>query len=386
VHIDPAVGILVAVILGILAIATASKLLKQPNVVGYLLAGILLGPAGLELVTDRDLLDRMGAFGVLLLMFFVGMEVTPRKLIESWRIAVLGTLVQIFLSVGFITLLSPLTDWTLQQCVFFGFVISLSSTAVVIKMLETRQMLQKKLGQDILSILLAQDLAIIPMIIILSSMSGDQLSSSDLILQGVGSLVLVALLAFVLIKGEIRLPFARQITEDHELQVFAALGICFGLAVVTSLFHLSGALGAFVAGIIVAAARETDWVKDSLESMRALFLAFFFVSVGMLIDPQFLIDNLGQVAIVVVGAFVVNTVINAVILRTGGYDWPHAIYGSTYLAQIGEFSFMLAAIGFSSGVIEKSGYHLIIVAIAVTLLISPLVTALTGRRLLTRDE
>ena len=385
-HIDPAVGILVAVILGILAIATASKLLKQPNVVGYLLAGILLGPAGLELVTDRDLLDRMGAFGVLLLMFCVGMEVTPRKLIESWKIAVLGTLVQIFLSVGFITLLSPLTDWTLQQCVFFGFVISLSSTAVVIKMLETRQMLQKKLGQDILSILLAQDLAIIPMIIILSSMSGDQLSSSDLILQGVGSLVLVALLAFVLIKGEIHLPFARQITEDHELQVFAALGICFGLAVVTSLFHLSGALGAFVAGIIVAAARETDWVKDSLESMRALFLAFFFVSVGMLIDPQFLIDNIGQVAIVVVGAFVVNTVINAVILRTGGYDWPHAIYGSTYLAQIGEFSFMLAAIGFSSGVIEKGGYHLIIVAIAVTLLISPLVTALTGRRLLSQDD
>ncbi|MBI1181914.1 MAG: cation:proton antiporter [Alphaproteobacteria bacterium] len=381
VHLDPTVSVLVATILGILAIATASKLLKQPNVVGYLVAGIVLGPAGLELITDRDLLDRMGAFGVLLLMFFVGMEVTPRKLIATWKIAVLGTLFQVALSVGFITMLSPFTDWTSRQCVFYGFVISLSSTAVVIKMLESRQMLQQQLGQDILSMLLAQDLAIIPMMLILSSMEGGKLSTGDMVLQGVGSLLLIALLGFVLVRGEIRLPFARRIKEDHELQVFAALGLCFGLAVVTALFNLSGALGAFVAGIIVAAARETDWVRDSLESMRALFLAFFFVSIGMLIDLQFLYAHLVQVAIVVVGAFVINTLINAVILRSGGYDWPDALYGSSYLAQIGEFSFMLAAIGFGGGIIDKNGYHLIIVAIAITLLLSPMVTALMARRL-----
>lgn len=380
-HLDPTVSVLVATILGILAIATASKLLKQPNVVGYLVAGIVLGPAGLELITDRDLLDRMGAFGVLLLMFFVGMEVTPRKLIATWKIAVLGTLFQVALSVGFITMLSPFTDWTSRQCVFYGFVISLSSTAVVIKMLESRQMLQQQLGQDILSMLLAQDLAIIPMMLILSSMEGGKLSTGDMVLQGVGSLLLIALLGFVLVRGEIRLPFARRIKEDHELQVFAALGLCFGLAVVTALFNLSGALGAFVAGIIVAAARETDWVRDSLESMRALFLAFFFVSIGMLIDLQFLYAHLVQVAIVVVGAFVINTLINAVILRSGGYDWPDALYGSSYLAQIGEFSFMLAAIGFGGGIIDKNGYHLIIVAIAITLLLSPMVTALMARRL-----
>jgi CPA2 family monovalent cation:H+ antiporter-2 len=381
VHLDPSITALVAAILGILAIAAASRLLKQPNVVGYLAAGVVLGPAGLKLITDTEMLDRMGAFGVLLLMFFVGMEVTPRKLLDTWKVALLGTLFQVAMSVGFITLLSPFTDWTSKQCVFYGFVISLSSTAVVIKLLESRKMLNQPLGQDILSILLAQDLAIIPMMMLLSTMNGGKISGAELALQGVGSLLILALLAFVLMRGEIRLPFARKIAEDHELQVFAALGLCFGLAVVTSLFNLSGALGAFVAGIVVAAARETDWVRGSLESMRALFLAFFFVSIGMLIDLHFLYAHLLQVAIVVVGAFVMNTLINAMILRSAGYDWPSAVYGSTFLAQIGEFSFMLAAIGLSSRIIDKNGYHLIIVAIAVSLLLSPLVTGLAGRRM-----
>ncbi|MEN3976625.1 cation:proton antiporter [Emcibacter sp. SYSU 3D8] len=380
-HLDPSITVLVAAILGILAIAAASKLLNQPNVVGYLAAGIVLGPAGLGLITDTELLDRMGAFGVLLLMFFVGMEVTPRKLLATWKIALLGTLFQIGVSIGFITLLSPLTDWSIQQCVFYGFVISLSSTAVVIKLLETRGMLQKALGQDILSILLAQDLAIIPMMMALSAMNGGEISSTDLALQGIGSLLLLGLLAFVLIKKEIHLPFARHISSDHELQVFAALGLCFGLAVITSLFNLSGALGAFVAGIVVSAARETDWVRGSLESMRALFLAFFFVSIGMLIDPQFLYEHLLQVSIVVVGAFTMNTAINAFVLRLAGYDWRSAVYGSSYLAQIGEFSFMLAAIGVSSRIINKADYNVIIVAIAVSLMVSPFLTALAGRRL-----
>jgi len=381
VHIDPAITILVSVVLGILAIGLASKLMKQPSVVGYLLAGVLLGPSGFEVVSDRGLLERMGEFGVLLLLFFVGMEVTPKKLVASWRIAVIGTLGQIVLSIAVVALISPLFGWTLPQCLLFGFVISLSSTAVVIKMLEDRGLMRRRFGQNVLGILLAQDLAIIPMMMILSTLSGEDAGTGQIAGQIIGGALLLGLLGFVLYRGEIHLPFARRIEGDHELQVFAALGLCFGLAAVTGLFHLSGALGAFAAGILVAAARETDWVKDSLESMRALFLGFFFVSIGMLIDLQFVLTHWLEVLLVVIGAFLTNGVINAVILRVGGYNWKQAAYGSSYLAQIGEFSFVLAAIGYSAGIVDSDGYDLIIVVIALSLLISPLTIGLAGRRL-----
>ena len=380
-HLDSMTPVLVATVLGILLIGLISKLLKQPNVVGYLLAGVAIGPHAFGFVTDVTLLERMGSLGVLLLLFFVGMEITPKKLVASWRIAVIGTLVQIVLSVSFVWIIAQIMDWSFAQAILLGFLISLSSTAVIIKLLDDRGMLGEKLGQDILSILLAQDLAIIPMLLIIGSLTGENMSTAEVVTQIIGGIGIAATISFVIWRGTIHLPFASAIEDDHELQVFAALGLCFGLATVTGLMNLSGALGAFAAGIIVSAARETEWVKDSLESMRALFMGFFFVSIGMLIDLSFLVDHVLEVFLLVAIAFATNTVINASILKVSGYEWREAIYGASYLSQIGEFSFVFAAVGLASGLLDGDGYRLAVIVIAITLLLSPMLIGITGRRL-----
>ena len=155
------------------------------------------------------------------------------------------------------------------------------------------------------------------------------------------------------------------------MQVFTALFICFGLALVTGLLELSAALGAFAAGIMVSTAKETQWVHHALEPFRVVFVAIFFVSIGMLVNPAFLLEYWPQVSLLVIAVFLSNTFINATILRASGDSWRDSLYGGALLSQIGEFSFVLAAIGFQASIISQFGYQLVIEVIAISLLLSP---------------
>jgi CPA2 family monovalent cation:H+ antiporter-2 len=167
--------------------------------------------------------------------------------------------------------------------------------------------------------------------------------------------------------------------RDHELQVFAAFAVCFGMATATALLKLSSAVGAFVGGILVANARETDWVRRSLEPFHVLLVAFFFVSIGMLVDLQFIRDNLGVVLLLAALAVVTNTVINTVIFRSLGRSWRNSLYGGALLSQIGEFSFVLAAVGLAARVISDYAYQATIAVIALTMLVTPAYIVAMGR-------
>jgi len=376
-HMDPALPTLVAVLLVIFTLGLLLRLLKQPHVVGYLLAGICLGPELLGLISDKALLERLGAFGVVLLLFFVGMEISPQRLVNNWRVAVLGTLFQILISVGVIWLLGAWFDWPLGRTLLFGFVISLSSTAVVLKMLQDWGEMDTNVGQNALGILLAQDLAIIPMLIVVNLLGGEEVQTSELTMQLVGGVIMIGIFAWIVYRGEIRLPFDRWIKNDHELQVFAAMGVCLGLGMLTGFFSLSTALGAFIGGMIIGAAKETQWVHHSLEPFRVIFVALFFVSVGMLVNIELILQNWLPILLLVLATFATNMIINAVILRFLGSSWADSIYAGSLLAQIGEFAFVLAAVGLHTGVIIETAYQLIIAVISLTLLLSPAWVALT---------
>ena len=159
-HLDPIMPYLVSAILAVLLLGLLLRALRQPYVIGYLIAGIILGPHGYALITDSELLSRLGAIGVVLLLFFIGMEVSPRKLINNWKVAFLGTLLQIFISVGCVWPLGLFLEWPVSRIVLIGFVISLSSTAVVLKLLQDWKEFDSKVGQNVLAILLAQDSAV----------------------------------------------------------------------------------------------------------------------------------------------------------------------------------------------------------------------------------
>ncbi|HEY5734675.1 MAG TPA: cation:proton antiporter, partial [Gammaproteobacteria bacterium] len=241
-HLDPALPPAVAALFVVLIVVILLTRLRQPHVVGYLLTGIILGPHVFGLITDQELVARLGNIGVVLLLFFIGMEISPRRLLKSWRIAVIGTIAQILISVLVVWLVGKYLGWTLSRSVLLGFVISLSSTAVVLKILQDKKELDSDTGQNVLGVLLFQDMAIIPMLIIIGLMSGNELAPLELSMQISGGVVMLLLAGWIIAKESIRLPLGNWIKQDHELQIFMALTLCFGLALLTGIFQLSTAL------------------------------------------------------------------------------------------------------------------------------------------------
>lgn len=370
-HIDAALPVIVAVIFAIILVALALRAVGQPQIVGYLLAGVAIGPHGLGLLTDIDTISRLGSFGLIMLLFFVGMEASPRHLLGRWRIAVGGVLFQLAASIAAVWLIGIFFDWSWSRIILTAFVISLSSTAIVLKLLKDWHELGTQTGQNVLVILLAQDLVLVPMLITIGLMSGESTDLPTLGAQIIGAAVLLGLTSWVVCQERVHLPFAKYLRADHELQVFAALFLCFGLALLSGLLQLSTVLGAFVAGLIVSSARETDWVHRSLEPFRVVFVAVFFVSVGMLIELPFISENLVEVGVLVAAIVGINTAINAAVLRSLGSSVRRSWYAGALLSQIGEFSFVLISVGLYAGVIGQDDYRIMIAVIAVSLLLSP---------------
>jgi CPA2 family monovalent cation:H+ antiporter-2 len=370
---------LVGAALAMLLITVVMRRLRQPHVIAYLLGGLLLGPAGLGIFRDEHLLARVGGLGVILLLFFVGLEVSLPRLARNWRVACIGTFLQIACSVGCVWGLGAWLDWELPRIVLLGFAISLSSTAVVVSLLRARGTLDSEQGHDALTVLLAQDIALVPMMIGLEFLAGRSPEGSELAKEVLGGVLILGLLVWAGRRGSVPMPWRSLLQKDHELQVFAAFILCFGLALVTGLLGLSSALGAFVAGMLVGMTRETEWIHRSLEPFRVVTVAIFFISIGMLVDLEFLVRQWSMVTLLVAMVLLTNTLINAGILRVLGRSWRSSIYVGAILAQIGEFSFLLAAVGRESAIITEVAYQATLAVIIVTMALSPAWIGAFGR-------
>ncbi|WP_461535077.1 cation:proton antiporter domain-containing protein [Spongorhabdus nitratireducens] len=371
-HLDALTPVLVAIALAVVVIGWILRRLHQPSVVAYLIAGVVLGPFGLGLIENQDAIAQFGSIGVVLLLFFTGMEVSPRHWADIWKVIVIGTLLQIFLTLALVWLLGQVFDWAIERILLISFVLTISSTAVVIKLLQEWNELASPMGQRLLGILLVQDLAIVPMMIILGRFGEQTDSTAVYTAQIVCGIFITALAVWVTVKETIHLRFLQEFKKDQEMQLFTALLICFSLALLTGISHLSTALGAFVAGLVVGSAKETGWVQHNLESLKVLLIAFFFLSIGMLMDLQFLLENLPAISGLVLIAVVMNTLINLIILRSFRTSWRDSLYGSAVLSQTGEFGFVLASIALTAGIISDFSYQMTISTIALSLAISPL--------------
>lgn len=380
-HVDPLMPILVEIALAIFVAGIVLRVLRQPHLVGYLLVGVLLGPFAFGVLEDSESIAHIGAIGVVLLLFFIGMEISPRDLAREWKVAIFGTVLQVVISLLAVLAIGEWLDWPTSRSILLGFVVSLSSTAVVLKLLQDSDELNTSVGKKVTGVLLMQDLAVVPMLIVLGMMAGSAADTATLSLQVGGGILVLGFTAWMMRRGSITLPFSKRIRDDHEIQVFASLACCLGFSLLTGLMQLSTALGAFIGGLVINMARETDWVQHSLEPFRIVFVALFFVSMGMLIDLEFVREHWWKVCMLVVVVLVVNTAINALTLRMLRVSWGESLYAGALLSQIGEFSFVLAAVGKQSGIIENYAYQMTIAIIAVGLLVSPAWIALCRRAL-----
>jgi len=362
--------VLVGVIGCALLLATLMREIRLPAAIAYIVTGIVVGPTGLDLLHDRQLLTHMGELGVIMLMFFIGMEVSLPRLIAGWRVAVIGTGAQILVSVLICTLATYFAGLAWQTGVLFGFIVSMSSTAVVLSMLKDSGELEHPFGQNALGVLLMQDLAIVPMMIVIGLISGTGGDWTVTAVQLAGGGLLVALAVWLMRTPGWRIPV--WLTQGTDRRVMLGLLLCFSAAVLTAELGLSAPFGAFLAGMLLHASDQSEWVEEHLRSLYVVFVAIFFLSVGMLVDIHFVLAHMGLMLSLTLAVLVLNSGINSLVLRALGESWPVALMTGGVLGQIGEFSFLLASLGLSLGLMSETASHITIAVIALTLMLSPL--------------
>jgi CPA2 family monovalent cation:H+ antiporter-2 len=378
-EIDPMVSFITILAVLVIMIGLVLKKFHQPYLIGYILAGAVLGDQGFGLIENHDLIKQLGEIGIILLLFFIGMEISLPELVKQWKVALIGTLFQVLISVIVVMSIGHFYAWSIERSVVLGFVLALSSSAVIIKILQDKHIINSRLGKNILSILLTQDIIIVPLLIITSLLGGRSTPTESIVLMIIGGIGIIAILVYIYVKKSIRLPFSKRIENDKELQLFLAILFCFGGALITSFLNLSAALGAFVGGMAIHVAKSTEWIHDTLHSFRILFVALFFVSIGLQIDFNFLVDNYVQISIILLSVYLINNVINTLILRVFKSSWKEAILGGAYLAQIGELSFLLSFSAYSMNIIGDYSYNFSICLISLTLVISPFWITMTDK-------
>lgn len=371
---------LAIVALAALVCGIGMERLGQPAIVGYILAGILLGPSGAGIVSDRDAVGPLAELGVLLLLYVVGMELSLRSFRRLWRIALLATLAQIALSVGAMLLLGRVFGWPWAMGMVVGFALALSSTAVAIKMLEDVGELRSRSGRIAAGVLIAQDLAVVPMLLAVAALDDGGFKWTGLPAMAIAVGLLVALIWFLSRRERISLPLPTFVAAHGDLKPLAALAFCFGAAALSGLAGLSAAYGAFLAGLVIGNSRERKVLLETTQPIQSILLMAFFLSIGLLLDLRYVWQNLGTVAAIFVLVTIFKTVLNIGALRVLGQSWPVAFLAGTVMAQVGEFSFLISVQGVAAGVLTREDSRLIVAVTVLSLGLSPL-SFLTARRL-----
>jgi monovalent cation:H+ antiporter-2, CPA2 family len=354
--------------------------LKQPPILGYLLAGIAIGPFTPGPVIDVHSIDVLAEIGVAFLMFALGAEFSFEEMRRLGRVVIVGGPLQILCTMGLGLLLARPLGLSVTQGVFLGGVLALSSTVVALKVLMGRGELQSRHGRIALGLLIAQDLAVVPLVVLLPTLVGTgHASLADL---GLIAIKAAAILLGAYVLGVRIAPWILQhaaVPQTRELFVLGVVGLALGTALVTQTAGLSLAFGAFLAGLVVAESEYRTQVLGEILPLRDLFTSLFFVSVGLLINPATLVSKIGLVALLAATVIVGKAVIVAAIVVLLGMPRRVALPSGLTLAQVGEFSFVLAGLGVSSHAIPQSLFNLVLATSLVTIVASPLLLEASPR-------
>lgn len=360
--------------------------LKQPALVGYIIAGILLGPAVLGVVKGQGEVALLAELGILLLLFIVGMEINLKSFKAVSKISLITCGAQIGMGLIAMSALALIFDWPINRAILLGFSVALSSTAVTLKLLEEMNLRDTNVGQSSIGILVAQDLAFIPMVLIIGALNTGEGFNADGLIQLVSA---IALMVGVMVLFTKKPAIFQKIWEKFETleakiikgQVaITGLAFCFSAAAIAGLLGISAAYGAFLAGIILGQTRSQKELTAHAKPIFDVTIMVFFLSIGLLIDLKFLWENIGATLALLFITMLLKTVVNVGVLRWQGMKKEEAYVTGAALAQVGEFSFILAAIGLSAGTIQYDGHKYVVAIISLSLLATPLWLYLVEKR------
>lgn len=356
-----------------------AALLRQPVILGYLIGGVIVGPFGFAFIQESESVHNVAELGVTFLLFALGVECSIGQLNKVRNISLGGGGLQLLLTITVTMFIAVSLGWvdSIPQGVFLGELIALSSTAVVLKALMESNEIETLHGQVMLGILIVQDLALGLMLATLPALDKpvDEIGVAMAI--AVGKILLFALAAVAVGKWLIP-PFLRLLarTESQELFLLGVVALCLGIALFTGELGLSTEMGAFVAGLMISEIEYSDQTLSYVEPLRDICVAAFFVSIGVLINPIFLWNNLPIILGLVALVILVKSLIVTPIVLLFRYPLKTAVIAGLGLAQIGEFSFVLAGEGEKFGLISDETYMLVIGTTALTLAVTPFILKL----------
>lgn len=388
-HYTPLIGTIVAGLVVAFFMGALAHRLRVSPVAGYLFAGVIVGPFTPGFVADLSLANELAELGVILLMFGVGLHFSLRDLLSVRRIAVPGALVQIAVATALGLGLATWLGWSLPAGLIFGLALSVASTVVLLRAMQARDLINSERGRIAVGWLIVEDLAMVMALVLLPPvaqlLNGESSGGGNVAATfGITILKVSGFIALMLIIGRRAIPAALHWVahtgsrELFRLAVLAiALGVAYGAAVV---FDVSFALGAFFAGMILGETQLSRRAAEETLPLRDAFAVLFFVSVGMLFDPNVLVEQpwpvLATFLIIVVG----KSIAAYAIVRAFGHSNTTALTISASLAQIGEFSFILAGLGTGLGILPAEGRDLILAGAILSIFANPFVfTAIAGR-------
>lgn len=352
--------------------------LRIPSVVGFLVAGVILGPHGFQFIRNVHDVEILAEIGVILLMFTIGLEFSLRNLMALRSQVLGGGFLQVTLTIGLIALLSFFFfNYELNVALFDGFIVALSSTAIVIKLLMDRAEINTPYGRSSVGILIFQDLCVVPFMLLIPVLAGNGGGVERIAFTMLKAFMVVGIVLFaarwavpIILHEVVR-------TRSRELFVITIILLCIGTAFFTSKLGLSLALGAFLAGIIISESEYASQAISDILPFKESFTGLFFISVGMLMDIEFLTSNLDSVIAVVFAILILKSLIGMLSLYIVGQPLRVSMQAGLYISQIGEFSFVLALAGKASGLMTEGAYQTFLSASVITMIITPFIVIIS---------
>ena len=371
-HDLPLLNDLIVLLLASVPIAFLCHKLRLPVIVGFMLTGILIGPYGLKLINDVHAVEILAEIGVMLLLFTIGLEFSISRLMEMKRLVLWGGGLQVVLTTLFGLGLFFLMGWPFKQSVLFGFLLTLSSTAIVLKTYSDRLEVDTPHGRAGVGILLFQDLCIVPMMLMVPILSGREGASPANIAIKLGTAV--AAVAIIMFTSRKVIPFVLghivRLRSQEVFIIFVVL-VSFGTSWLTAHFGLSLALGAFIAGVVLSESEYSHQIVADILPFRDVFNSLFFISIGMLLSTGFFVTNLPMVLTWFAALVIIKTLIIIAVIMLLKYPLRIATMTAVGLAQIGEFSFILAKTATSQSLLSDNDYQRFLAASILSMVATP---------------
>jgi len=361
-------------------IVFALQKFKLPSIIGFLLTGIIIGPYGLSLIKAVEQVEILSEIGVILLLFVIGMELSIKQLMSIKKTVFIGGFLQVGVTILVAGLVYYFLDNSWNESVFVGFLFSLSSTAIVLKTLQDRQQITAPHARNALAILIFQDIIVVPMMLVTPMIAGDSANIGLNILSLLVKSVIVIAITFVSARYVVpQLMHAVAKTKSKELFLLVTITLCFAVAFLTSEAGLSLALGAFIAGLIVSESEYSHQATSIILPFRELFTSFFFVSVGMLLNLNFFLNNIPVILLLVFIVFIVKSAVAAVAVAVLKYPTRTVLLTGLALFQVGEFAFILSKVGIEYNLLTAETNQYFLSVSIVSMILTPFVIIFSER-------